>query len=421
MPSGGGTSQTAVNRSTGARTQAAALVTAAMAVATMLFLAPVMGAMPNATLAAVVIAYSVGLISPADIKAIREVRTREFRWALAAMLGVVLLGTLQGILVAVLLSMGSLLPHGQQSASAHPGTQARHRCLPARSGDSPEDESFRDSPIARTEGRMYFGNAGVVARKAAGPGRSREAARLLLDCGRHSGFEFTALKMLVEAEAQLREKASSSGSPALNPEALEMVRRTQLAERAGDPGHVIHGRERVARIRGKGTGMTETIEKVEARRTRTAVLDTVEQRVGDVLRPLHGAHLRRRGSPRLADRIRPGRCSTAALGCNLAWGLVDAFMYLVRTLTMRGKRLTLAMIVRDHPDPARALAAMREALPESVHAIVEDRELETIARRFAAAAALPEKPRFQKQDFVGAFGSSSSSCDHRSRWRCRSC
>src|SRR6185436_4617062 len=109
MPSGGGTSQSAVNRSTGARTQVAALVTAAMAVATMLFLAPVMGAMPNATLAAVVIAYSVGLISPTEIEALRRIRTLEFRWALAAMLGVVLLGTLQGILVAVLLSMGSLL------------------------------------------------------------------------------------------------------------------------------------------------------------------------------------------------------------------------------------------------------------------------------------------------------------------------
>jgi len=64
MPGGGGTSQTAVNRNAGARTQVAALVTAASAVATLLFLAPVIGLMPQATLAAVVIAFSVGLISP---------------------------------------------------------------------------------------------------------------------------------------------------------------------------------------------------------------------------------------------------------------------------------------------------------------------------------------------------------------------
>ena len=64
MPAGGGTSQTAVNRLAGAHTQVAALVTAGLAVATLVLLAPRMGLMPQATLAAVVIVYSVGLIHP---------------------------------------------------------------------------------------------------------------------------------------------------------------------------------------------------------------------------------------------------------------------------------------------------------------------------------------------------------------------
>ena len=62
MPSGGGTTQTAVNRLAGARTQLAELVTAAVALLTMLFLAPLIALMPQATLAAVVIVYSVVLI-----------------------------------------------------------------------------------------------------------------------------------------------------------------------------------------------------------------------------------------------------------------------------------------------------------------------------------------------------------------------
>ena len=61
MPSGGGTSQTAVVRSVGGQSQKASLVTAAAAVATMMLLAPLLGLMPHATLAAVVIVYSVGL------------------------------------------------------------------------------------------------------------------------------------------------------------------------------------------------------------------------------------------------------------------------------------------------------------------------------------------------------------------------
>ena len=83
MPAGGGTSQTAVVRSAGGKSQKASLVTAGAAVATMLLLAPLLGLMPHATLAAVVIVYSVGLIQPAEFRAIRKVRTMEFRWALS--------------------------------------------------------------------------------------------------------------------------------------------------------------------------------------------------------------------------------------------------------------------------------------------------------------------------------------------------
>src|SRR3954447_23335750 len=101
MPAGGGTTQTAVNRSAGARTQLAELVTAAVALATLLVLAPLIALMPQTVLAAVVVAYSVGLISPSEFSRIRRVRRIEFRWAVIALAGVVLLGTLKGILVAV--------------------------------------------------------------------------------------------------------------------------------------------------------------------------------------------------------------------------------------------------------------------------------------------------------------------------------
>ena len=96
MPAGGGTSQTAVVRAAGGQSQRASLVTAGAALATMLLLAPLLGLLPNATLATIVIVYSVGLIQPAEFVAIRKVRTMEFRWAVVAALGVLLFGTLQG-------------------------------------------------------------------------------------------------------------------------------------------------------------------------------------------------------------------------------------------------------------------------------------------------------------------------------------
>ena len=79
-------------------------------------------------------------------------------------------------------------------------------------------------------------------------------------------------------------------------------------------------------------------------------------------------------------------------------------MYLVRTLTLRGKQLTLAMLVRDHSDPVVAKQAMLEALPEAVRGLLEERELESIRARFAAAVTLPDRPRLRGSDFVGAFG-----------------
>src|SRR5205814_4095123 len=114
---GGGTSQTAVVRSAGGQSQKASLVTAATAVATMLLFAPILGLMPNATLAAVVIVYSVGLIQPAEFRAIRSVRSMEFRWAVFAFAGVLVFGTLKGIVVAIIASMIGL---ASQTANPRP-------------------------------------------------------------------------------------------------------------------------------------------------------------------------------------------------------------------------------------------------------------------------------------------------------------
>ena len=114
MPAGGGTSQTAVNNSAGARSQVSGLVTAGVVVATLLFMAPLFGLMPHPTLAAVVVIASIGLISPAEFRSILKIRSMEFRWALIAVAGVLFLGTLKGILVAVLVSMIALIIRGNR-------------------------------------------------------------------------------------------------------------------------------------------------------------------------------------------------------------------------------------------------------------------------------------------------------------------
>jgi high affinity sulfate transporter 1 len=233
IPAGGGTSQTAVSLKAGAQTQAASLVVAAAALATLLFLSPLIELMPHATLAAVVIAYSIGLISPAEINAIRKIRTMEFLWALAACLGVMVLGTLKGILVAIVLSLVGLMAQANNprvdELRRKPGTQI----FRPRSPEHPEDETIPGLLIARPEGRLYFGNASNVGEKLNALRQANAPQVVLLDCSAIPGIEFTALKMLVEAEEKLRSEGTELWLAALNPEVMELVQRTPLAERLG--------------------------------------------------------------------------------------------------------------------------------------------------------------------------------------------
>ena len=233
MPGGGGTSQTAVNRMAGARTQLAALVTAAVALATLLFLAPLMGLLPQAALAAVVIAFSVGLISPEGFREVHRYRTHEFVWALVACGGVVLLGTLKGIFAAVILSVLSLFYMANNPPVYVMGRKRGTDAFRPRSTEHPDDETYPGLLILRTEGRVYFGNAQNIGDRMWGLVHELKPAVLLLDCGGNPSFEFTAIKMLEEAEAKLREEGVTLWLAALSPEALVLVQRSPLGARLG--------------------------------------------------------------------------------------------------------------------------------------------------------------------------------------------
>jgi len=233
MPAGGGTSQTAVVRSAGGRSQKASLVTAGTAVATMLLLAPLLGLLPNATLAAVVIVYSVGLIQPAEFLAIRKVRTMEFRWALVAALGVLLLGTLKGIVVAIILSLIGL---SSQSANPRVSVIGRKRgadVLRPLSSEHPDDETFEGLLIVRPEGRLFFINVQNVAEQIQTLITQYNPRVVALDMSRVPDIEYSALQALMEAELRTTERGVVVWLVGLNPGVLQVVRNAGLAERLG--------------------------------------------------------------------------------------------------------------------------------------------------------------------------------------------
>jgi MFS superfamily sulfate permease-like transporter len=247
MPSGGGTSQTAVVRSSGGQSQRASLVTAAAAVATMLLLAPVLGLMPNATLAAVVIVYSVGLIQPADFHSIRAVRSMEFRWALIACAGVLLFGTLKGIVVAIVASMIGL---AGQTASPRVSVIGRKRgteILRPLSPEHPDDETFEGLLIVRPEGRLYFVNAQNVFDQISALVAKHRPRVLVLDMSRTPDLEYSALQTLIEHERRATASGAVIWVVELNPAVLEMVRNAGLHERFGRDRMLFNASEAIHR------------------------------------------------------------------------------------------------------------------------------------------------------------------------------
>jgi high affinity sulfate transporter 1 len=233
MPSGGGTSQTAVNRFAGAKTQMAGLVTAAAALATMLLLAPFISILPDAALAAVVIVYSVGLIKPAEFRAIYSVRRTEFVWALAGLAGVVLLGTLQGILVAIIVSLIALAYQTADPPVHVLGRKPGTNVFRPRSDDHPEDESFPGLLLLRPEGRLFFANAERVAHKIRPVIEASKPKVVALDLGGVFDLEYTALKALTDAEKRNRERGVVLWLVGLNPGVLEVVRHSPLGDTLG--------------------------------------------------------------------------------------------------------------------------------------------------------------------------------------------
>ena len=233
MPSGGGTSQTLVNRRAGARTQLAGLVLGLAALVTLLLLAPVMSLMPEATLASIVVAYSAELLDPKEFRAISAIRRTELWWALSAFAGVLVLGTLRGITVAVIVSVLALIYQASNPAvyelARKPGTNVFRR----RSEEHPDDETYPGLLMLRVEGRMFFGNAERVLDQIAPLIAAAQPKVIVLDGSAIFDIEYSALKLLVEAEERARSYGAELWFAALNPEARRVVERSPLGKRLG--------------------------------------------------------------------------------------------------------------------------------------------------------------------------------------------
>jgi MFS superfamily sulfate permease-like transporter len=211
----GSLSKTAVNGSAGARSQLSTLIVAGLTIVTLLFLTGLFEDLPEATLAAIVIAALIELVDiPALVRLYRfhsrgagriyAVAARpDFVAAVAALLGVLVFDTLPGLFIGIAVSLLLLLYRASRPHIAllgrEPGAAGRWSDLERH----PDNELERGIVVLRPESGLFFANADAVrdtirAHAAAG------THAIVLDAETISAIDVTAVSMLTSLAGDLR-------------------------------------------------------------------------------------------------------------------------------------------------------------------------------------------------------------------------
>ena len=229
MPSGGGTSQTAVNDQSGAKSQVAELVTSGVVLITLLFLAPLISLMPEATLGALVLVAAVGLIKFGEFQILQTYHIYALLFAVIAFFGVVILGTLEGILVAAVCSMITIMYNTSVPRVYAVGRKTGTNVFRPLE-DHPQDETFPGLLILRIEGLLYFANVAKAIDQITILNRQYKPQVIVIDCSAIPIFEYTAMKQFRDFDSKAKEAGIDLWIAALNPRTLEVVKRASFGQ-----------------------------------------------------------------------------------------------------------------------------------------------------------------------------------------------
>jgi hypothetical protein len=105
-----------------------------------------------------------------------------------------------------------------------------------------------------------------------------------------------------------------------------------------------------------------------------------------------------------ADNIKVQTMLFGALGCNLAWGIIDGGVYLLARLNDQGRKILMLRAMRQAPDLGTAQRIVADALPPLVASIVPSEQLELMRQKLHQLPEPPEHPRLTKRDWIGASG-----------------
>ncbi len=212
MVVGGSLSKTAVNGSAGARTQLSGLVAALLIIPTLLFLTGLFEDLPEATLAAVVIAAVVQLVDISSLGRFYRLGSGpfgslasrpDFAGAIAALVGVLAFDTLPGLFIGIGISLLLLLYRASRPGIAElgrvPGTDDQYSAIDR----FPDNITIPGVIVLRVDGGLFFANADTVRDRLRAEATKTGVRAIVLD-GESSPFvDLTAIRMLQDVSDQL--------------------------------------------------------------------------------------------------------------------------------------------------------------------------------------------------------------------------
>jgi high affinity sulfate transporter 1 len=235
FPTSASSSRTAVAMSVGARTQLAGLIAAAGVIALLVWAPSLLADLPSATLAAIVISAAMILFDWQAARWLWSVRRSEFLLFLGAFLGVVVVGVLQGILIAIGLSLANFIrrawhPHSAELVRVH-GLKGYHDRERHRDG-----ETIPGLLIVRFDAPLFFANAPTFGRLLQGmlAEAGRPVERIIVAGDAITDIDTTGAEILADVLEDLRLKGLSFAFAGLKGTVKDRLRSYGLYDVIGD-------------------------------------------------------------------------------------------------------------------------------------------------------------------------------------------
>ncbi|HYN28996.1 MAG TPA: SulP family inorganic anion transporter [Dermatophilaceae bacterium] len=235
MPVSSSGSRTAIADSVGGRTQVLYLFTVATVVGAVLFAGPLLAAFPQAALGALVVYAALRLVEVGEIRRVGRFRRSELLLLVTTTAGVVVLGALNGILLAIVLSLGDLL---RRVARPHDGILGFVRGL-AGMHDVDDYPTARQVPglvVYRYDSPLFFANAEDFRRRAteAVDDASYPVEWLLINAEANVEVDLTSMDTLCQLVAEMSARGVTVALARVKQDLLADLRASGLAEQVGE-------------------------------------------------------------------------------------------------------------------------------------------------------------------------------------------